>query len=438
MSRVPLSAVLALALALAGCGGWLGGGDDETPLEGERVSVFSFTEEVAATGGTGPFDLPAPVEVAAWPQQDANAANLPPHASYEGALEVAWRSAAGADETSYSRILSQPVIGEGRAYLLDGESRVVAFSLTRRRADWTRDLRPDGEHADGSLGGGVALDDGTLYVATPYGDLVALAAEDGSRRWTRSYGIPFRAAPTVRSERVYANLVNNRLVVLDAGDGSELWIHEGALKEGPSHLAAAAPAANDEVVIAPYSSGEIVALRADNGREAWRAPLARPDPAGGSLDVEDVAAGPVINAGAVFAAGTGGPLAALDLQTGQQLWTVPLPLDHTPRIVGGWIFAVTAGDEALCIARDTGEVRWVADLRDLVGAEVDDEILWTGLAVAGGLVVVTGTEAALALDPESGALVASTPLPQDPAAAPVAVGGLLYVLTREGSIVALR
>lgn len=436
MRRAPLPA--ALALALAGCGGWLGGDEEGAVLEGERVSVFSLAEEVAATGGAGPFDLPAPVEVADWPQQDANAANLAPHASYGGALEVAWRSPAGADETAYSRILSQPVIGGGRAYFLDGEGRAVAFSLERRRAEWTRDFRPEHENADGSLGGGVALDGGTLYVATPYGDLAALDAADGSVRWTRSYGIPFRAAPTVRSERVYANLVNDRLVVLGAGDGSELWVHEGALKQGPSYLAAAAPAANDEVVIAPYSSGEIVALRADNGREAWRAPLVRPDPAGGSLDVEDIAASPVISGGTVIAASTSGPLSALDARTGQELWSVPLALDHTPRAVGGWLFAVTVGGEAVCIGLDTGEVRWIADLRELIGADVEDEVFWSGLAVAGGLVVVTGNEAALALDPASGALAASAGLPQDPAAAPVAAGGLLYVLTREGSIVALR
>lgn len=427
----------ALALVLAGCGGWLGG-DEEAPLEGDRVSVFSLAEEVSATGGTDPLDLPPPVEVEAWLQQDANAANLAPHASWPGALQVAWRSQAGADETSYSRILSQPVIDGGRAYFLDGETRVVAFSLEAREADWTLDLRPDGENADGGLGGGLALEGETLYVTTPYGALLALDAADGSVRWERAYGIPFRAAPTVRSERVYANLLNDRLLVVSAADGTELWVHEGALKQGPSYLAAAAPAANDEIVIAPYSSGEIVALRADNGREAWRVPLVRPDPAGGSLDVEDIAASPVIHGARVVAASTSGPLSFLDAQTGQQLWSIPVALDHTPRVVGDWIFAVTAGGEAICIDTLTGGVRWITDLREAIGADVEDGVFWSGLAVAGGLVVVTGNEAVVALDPATGALAATGDLPHDPAVAPVAVGGLLYVLTRRGSLLALR
>ncbi len=430
-------ATIALAPILWGCEGWLGFVEEDF-LQGDRVSVFSPKEGLEATGDDTPFLLPESILLEEWTQHDGNSLNLAVHAEFTGALEMVWSASPGSSETTYSRILSQPVIGEGHVFYLDGRSQVVALSLERRRTAWTLNLLPDGESADASLGGGLAIEGGVLFVTTPYGQIAALDPADGSIFWSRSFGIPFRSAPTVRSPRVYANLVSDRTIALRADEGTDLWTHEGAVKQGPSLLAAGSLAANDDLVISPYSSGEIVALRADSGRVAWRAQLTQDEAGSGTINVEDVSASPVIDGNTIIAAGAGGPLSALETRSGTQLWSLPVPVERTPRIAGDWLFVLSSQDEAMCVSRLTGETRWVVDLRELVGMDVDDDLLWTGITLAGGQVIVVGNDRALALSPENGALMRTAQIPGQISGAPVAVGGNLYVLTRAGSIVAFR
>ncbi len=433
---MPAFILAAAALLLAGCASWFGSDEDER-LPGERVSVLSFEQRLTPADDTGEaVVLPEPAAVT-WHQQDANAANRPSHAAYAGQLEVAWNLDVGSAETRTSRMLSQPVVGDGHLYFLDADGRVHAVSLERRRAAWSTLVRPDGEDGGRGIGGGVALDAGTLLVTTGYGEVLALDARDGDLQWRRTYGNPFRAAPTVHGTRVYAVLLTDQTVALQRSDGSEIWSHDGAFKQGPSLLNALPAAANDEVVIAPYSTGEIVALRADNGSEAWRQPLAEGLQGAIQIEVEDVAGGPVISAGTVIAGGATGLFGSIDLQTGALDWRVPLTLARTPRVSGEWLFALTVEGEVVCLRERTGNVRWRTDLAEALGLD-DDPTTWSGLIVAGGSVIVAGTERLVRLDPSDGAVRDWVALAGDPVSAPVAAGGMLYVLTREGAIIAVN
>lgn len=434
MYRVALVFVLGL---LTGCTSWFGT-EDEAPLPGERVSILTLGERLAPTDETGDaVVLSEPVDVAAWSQQDANADNRPPHTAYSGALDVQWSVALGSSETRSSRILSQPVVASDHLYFLDANAQVVAFSLDTRRVLWTRAVRPDGEDGQWAAGGGVAVDGDTVFVTTGYGEVLALHGADGALQWRRTYGIPFRAAPTIQGARVYAGLITDHTLALHRADGSEIWSHEGAFKQGPSLLNALAAAANDDVVIAPYSSGEIVALRADNGREAWRVPLVDILQGAGRIEVEDVAGGPVIDGDAVIAGGTTGLLGSFGLTTGVTLWQVPVSISQTPRVVGDWLYTLTTSGEVLCLRRNNGNVRWRVALADLLDTD-EDELGWSGLVVAGGAVIVAGAGRVLSLDPADGSLLRSAEIPGTAASAPVVAGGTLYVLTREGTLVALR
>ena len=67
---------------------------------------------------------------------------------------------------------------------------------------------------------------------------------------------------------------DGRTVALAGHDGAELWVHRG-LPERASLLIGASPALDGDVVVVPYSSGELVALRVASGTGAWSDSLAR-------------------------------------------------------------------------------------------------------------------------------------------------------------------
>ena len=427
-----------MAVLLSACTSWLGG-DDEEVLPGERISILAFEDQLAPTDASeAPITLNQPVPIASWSQGDSNADNRPLHAAYSGSLSSIWNVKVGRGEGRASRILNQPIVDGSHLYVLDGDGHVVALSLETQRVTWEQSVRPEGKDGGRSVGGGVALDADRLFVTTGYGDVLALDRASGNVEWQRSYGIPFRGAPTIQGPRVYASLVTDQTVALLRNDGSEIWQHEGAYKEGPSILNAPTSAANDDVVVVPYSTGELVALRADNGREAWRVALVDTLQGATRIEVEDVAGSPVIDRNAVIAGSTTGVFGRFGIQTGTPLWQIPLSITQTPRIAGNWMYALAEQDDLVCLRLDNGSIRWRVNLAEVLGLEEDEETAWSGLVVAGESVIVAGRRHVAKLSPVDGSLVQATSIPADAASSPIVADGTLYVLTREGTIAAFR
>ena len=263
--------VAGAALLLAGCGDtWLGGGEEDAPLPGERISVLLHERtlepdpEIAAE----PVVLPQAQVNADWPVAGGTPSHALHHLAVGDPLEVAWRRDIGAGETEDNLMLSAPVIAGNQAFLLDADTTAYAVDLDGGSVIWERDLIPDYEEDEASLGGGVAYGDGMAFVSTAFGDVFALNAADGEIIWQRNLGAPLRAAPMVADGRVFASTFDNRLTAIDAKQGGVLWTHEG-ITESAGLLGASVPAVSGDLVIATYSSGEVFALRVENGRVAW-------------------------------------------------------------------------------------------------------------------------------------------------------------------------
>src|SRR3546814_18366674 len=82
--------------------------------------------------------------------------------------------------------------------------------------------------------------------------------------------------------------------------------------ETSSRLGAATPAIALDTVFAGYSSGELVAMRIENGRPVWQDTLARTGVATSVAMLSDIDASPAIEEGRVFALVQGGRMAAIE------------------------------------------------------------------------------------------------------------------------------
>src|SRR3546814_3703959 len=80
-----------------------------------------------------------------------------------------------------------------------------------------------------------------------------------------------------------------------------------------------------------------------------------------SSDLVD--ADPVIDRGRVFALGQGGRMASYELNTGLRSWEISIAGISTPYVVGEWVFAITDDAKLLCVARASGKIRWIQQLR---------------------------------------------------------------------------
>ena len=382
--------------------------------------------------------LPRPWENAEWPQ----AGGLPDHAMHHLAFGDAprriWRASAGTGSNGVRRLLASPVVADGKVFALDAVGQVAALSADKGRRLWRRSIVPEDEDP-GVLGGGVAYDGGVLFVGSGYGEVIALAAATGDESWRRRIGIPLRGAPTVRDGRVFVISYDNQLHALARDDGRVLWTYVG-IAESAALLGAASPAAGDELVVAPFSSGELVALRADNGRVAWSDSLARTGRLTALSDLSDVNGRPIIDRGVVYAISHGGRMIATDLRTGARLWTQNIGGIESPWIAGDFIYLITTDSELVALSRRDGRVRWVSELQSFVDPQRRrGPITWTGPVLASDRLILTSSAGlAIAVSPYTGKLLGEIDLPDGVFVGPVLAGGTLYFLTDDAELVAYR
>ena len=146
-------------LVLSGCGALDIFSDDEVPLSGTRVSVRAATDtQSIANDATGvAVSIPAAQANADWPQINGNAARTIGHVAAGASLSRAWAVDVGDGGSSSARIVSTPVVAEGRVFALDAGATVSAHDAGSGAGIWSVDLTPDGENTIDGFGGGCWL-----------------------------------------------------------------------------------------------------------------------------------------------------------------------------------------------------------------------------------------------------------------------------------------
>jgi outer membrane protein assembly factor BamB len=441
---IPLA--LGLAFVLAGCDSVsdmadsvLGKGAKE-PLQGKRVEILPADRPIQADPDLKNTEvrLPKPAPNAEWPQAGGFPNHAMQHLALSGNLRQMWRADIGEGDSRYSRITSQPVVAAGRVYGLDGEDIVFARDARSGREVWTFDTKPRRER-DTAFGGGVAFADNRLFVTTGYGHLLALDARTGKKIWEHMSESPFRGAPTVIDGRVFAVNVDNELIALAAADGHQLWSHNG-LPETADILGSPAPAVAGDTIVVAYSSGEIFALRLENGRPEWTDNLATAQPVGALSSLADIRGRPVIDRGRVFAVSHSGRMVAIDLRTGDRVWEQDIGGTEGPWVAGDYIYVLSNDVSLLCLTWKDGRVRWATNLPSYENPEKKrDPIRWVGPILAGDrLIVVASNGQAFSVSPYTGQAIGTTDFPDGVTVAPVVANNVLYVMTDEAELIALR
>jgi outer membrane protein assembly factor BamB len=436
-----LAAALALTSTLSGCK-LFGRGEDrkpKTPVLGQRIAVLTAETgaEVDPTLEQVPVTVPAERPDPEWPQPGGNGPKSMGNVALGQTLAVAWdRKIPGS--SSKKRLGAGPVVGSGKVFVMDVEGVVHAFDLKSGTPLWTHALA-DRKNESSLFGGGVSYDKGKVYATNGVGDVAALDASTGSQLWKKRPGGPLRGAPGIGYDTVYVTSQDNQLFALKQETGETLWTASGSL-ENAAVFGNAAPAIGQGTVVAGYSSGELTAYRYENGRPVWQDSLSRTSITTSVASLVDIDAAPVIDQGRVYAIGQGGRMVAMDILTGQRLWELNIAGTKTPWIAGEWLFVVTDDAKLLCIARNSGKVRWLTQLPHYKSEKKKKgPIRWSGPILAGGRLILTGTSGELLnVAVEDGKIGQGVRLGATIYQAPIVADNTLLVLTDKGRLVAYR
>ena len=404
--------------------------EKEVPLPGKRISVIQ-QENVATdlAAANKPVALPPPRQNDAWSQPGGVANNSPGHLMLGGALKNAWSADAGTGSSFYGKLTASPIVYDGKVYTLDAAGTVTAFATGGGAAAWRASTTPQGEKDQEGFGGGLAADGGRVYAGTGFGQVVALDARSGKKLWEKTVGAPVRSSPTAVGERVFVLTTEGAVFCLSGADGSELWNFRGNA-ERASILSNASPAVEGEVVVVPFPSGDIVALRITDGKALWSDSLARTRTAS-SLTAMSDAARPAIDGGTVFAVGHAGRMIAVSYKTGERLWSLTVPSIQAPYVAGDSVFVVDTGGQLMAITRREGKIQWTARL--------PGSATWSGPVLAGNRLWLVSSKGQLVdVEAQTGKVVGTQDLGQPVYVGPVVAGSRMYVLTDKARLVALN
>lgn len=441
-------ALLGSALFLAACD------EREVIFEGKRESLFSpdpelageavaarFAEDEAAAleNRSVPFGAGAARSLAAWPQRAGGSSHALGNLAFSSAPQLAYQVDIGVAADRKQKISAEPIVAEGRVFTMDAQSGVMAHSTVGAPL-WMRPLVPAGEGADEGAGGGLAYANGKVFATTGYGEVTALDAVSGAPQWTQRLQAAITGAPMVSGGNVYVLTGDNRLVSLDGGNGRINWELEGTPAR-PGLLGYATPAISGATVIAPFTLGSIVGVKASDGTPEWAAPVAGKRTGNAFTLVQDISGEPVVVGGTIYAGNARGASTAISTK-GEVKWTAEEGALGPMLVAGGSVFMVSDNFELVRLSAATGGRIWAVDLPSYEKDKARQRktaYQSYGPTLAGGRLWVASSDGYLrAYDPTNGALVSALELPAGAASRPVIVGGTAYIVTVEGTLLALR
>ncbi len=444
--RVLVSAGL---LTVAACAslprvpGFGGPSDAEIASEADKVGrVTMVLTEAAVTpnaelAGT-PIVLPEAAPIAAWTEAGARANKVVGHLDVAPGMTVAWRRAVGKGSSRKAALTTPPVTSETLLYVLDAAQEVHAVRLDTGAKVWSEKLTGISKRDKSALGGGLALTGDTLVVASGYGFVAAMDAASGTQKWRRELGGPVTGAPTIDEGRIFVSSNNNEIYAIDLATGEIVWSDQ-AISESARVLGSSSPAAVEDFIIAPFSSGEVIAYFAANGRRLWVDAISQAGRFTPISEINDIGSRPVLGSGLVFASSQSGATVAIDGRTGTRIWTQAVGSTNAPALSGAYLFVIGINGELVCLDAATGNAFWVTQLPQFrKEKDKKDRISYSGPILASGRVLVASSRGELlAFSPETGQQTGSLKLGSTTYLEPIAAQGRLYVLTDDGKVVAI-
>ncbi|MBX7247509.1 MAG: PQQ-binding-like beta-propeller repeat protein [Caulobacteraceae bacterium] len=432
---------------------WPFGNSDENPAavasQGERISILAMDNALAPTDGLAGADfyIPEPQPVAAWPLPGGTPDEVMQNVAAAANFQVAWRRSIGQGSGRKSVVTATPVALDGRIYTMDSRARVTASDATNGGQVWEVDLSDKKGKDKEAFGGGLAVADGKIIVTSGFRFVAALDPATGRVLWKVKTEAPIHAAPSISGTRAFAVDVDNEIHAFNLENGEESWSYQ-AIVEPARILRASSPAIEGDAVVAPFSSGELVAMRATNGNPLWNEALTRTTRTSALSEIRDIPGRPTIYLGRVYAASHSGVFAAMDLRTGQRAWELPVSSINTPWPAGDAIFLVTQDGMAIAVNRETGGVYWVKDLNKgrtyseggVLGLyDREARPIWTGPILASNrLIILNDRGIALALNPKTGEELGTLNIGAPAYVAPIAYGDTVYFVNDKAELIAVR
>jgi outer membrane protein assembly factor BamB len=231
---------------------------------------------------------------------------------------------------SYGEIQVSLLFWENKLFF--GTTGGKFYCVDQNKGDMVWEFQiPNNIHRKG-IRSSAALANGLVLFGADDGNVYALDAETGKKRWTFSLNAPIAAPVSINGDRAFCGSLAGRFAVLSLSSGTLLW----QIEEGASLYAS--PGYTENEVLLTTTSGFVLSCGMSDGSVLWRKQL-------GSV----INTSPVVSGEVAFVGTLDKHLYALNTQSGEILWQADLPgrMKTTPALAKGRLIVATDSKEVI-------------------------------------------------------------------------------------------
>ena len=392
---------LILVLYLSGCVSKV---DEKN--SNNRIPILSYSSDLLISQELSPNEiiLSDPIEVNYWSQSGQNPQNNLPHIFSD--LKFTNREKILKDNGSFTNTI-QPIYFEDNICNVNTKGFLRCFSLETNQIKFEIDLRIDSEENYEILRGGIAYFDDQIILADGYGQVKVISSSDGNIIWEKNIEFPILSAPIIYRGHIYFITLNNKLYALDLVTGDIKWNFQTVFDDKKS-LFTGVPAATENIIIVPFSNGEIIAFLHDTGNIIWSENVSKISSLS-NFDIKDIAANPIISDGKTYTVSKNGRLIATNIINGSMAWSLEISGANSPLISNMQLYVIDSESRLICVNKISGNIYWITQLdKNKKNKKTGKSNNWKGPFLIDGLLYVLSTHGELiSVSPKTSKILSS-------------------------------
>ena len=410
--------------------------EKEDIVEGIRLDLRpkAVSSSVASTN----LKLPSVSVNSNWTQRNGSKSHHLKHPALSDKPRKIWSATIGVGNKKRLRISADPIVAENHIFTLDAAANITAFNNSGEKV-WSLNLKLNKSSKDKVSGGGLAYASGMIAATTGSGEVILINASSGKIKWRHSALGTISAPPAFDGKKIIVMTGGKQAVALEASNGRIAW-QQSSNTTGTGILGAGTPAISGNIVILPYSSGEVQGVSLDNGLQIWSHIISGKRRGSAAGYVKAVSGDPVVFNDVVYVGNGSGRLTAINITSGRPNWTIQEGTIGPVWLSGNALFLITDQQSLKRLDRKNGSEVWSVSLPIYKNAKRETgKFVHFSPVLAGNRIYVAGTDGLIRVfDPTTGSLINSISI-KGKAASQVAVANeYMYVLSGSGKLIAFQ
>ncbi len=278
-----------------------------------------------------------------------------------------WSKSVGGSQKKYWRRL-RPSASDEMVFAANHDGRVSAMSISDGSRLWSTDLEV-------GIAGGVGHGGELVMIGTIEGEVIALDALDGTVAWASQMKTEVLSSPQSNGRIAVVQTIDDKIYALDAETGDEIWHHDG---DAPilSVRGTSSPLITNNLVVAAFDSGKLIAFNPENGSIIWETRVALPKGRTELQRMVDIDGNPILVNDVIYSVSYQGRLGAITRGAGRNLWFQESSSHGSPAYGQAQVYVTEADDIVRAFKVGNGRPVWQNEslfLRRLTSPTVLDD-----------------------------------------------------------------